>query len=140
MRGVSLLFRYSKNPYSNRLCAILVRYCFGAPYVCNELSKETVTAGAFAHPAFLKEEHFNKITSECTYPCTPKQRTWDSRLNIEPLFLSCSEEDHTFDKNSRGTALKILQSGHKTYHLQLFSGVEHGFALRGDMKDPYQRK
>ncbi|KAI8237964.1 hypothetical protein K4K57_002909 [Colletotrichum sp. SAR 10_99] len=27
----------------------------------------------------------------------------------------------------------------KIYHYQLFSGVEHGFALRGDPKDPYQR-
>lgn len=122
------------------MSAMAPRYCFGAPYVCNELAKETVTAGAFAHPAFLREEHFTKITSECSYPCTPKQGTRDSILNTEPLFLSCSEEDHTFDKNSRRTALKILQSGRKTYHLQLFSGVEHGFALRGDMKDPYQRE
>lgn len=37
-------------------------------------------------------------------------------------------------------ALEILQSGRKTYHLQLFSGVEHGFALRGDMKNPYESK
>ncbi|KAJ5444537.1 uncharacterized protein N7458_008409 [Penicillium daleae] len=96
-----------------------VGYCFGAPYVCDELAKESVTASAFAHPAFLKEEHFTNVT--------------------KPLFLSCSEEDHTFDQNSRRTALGILQSGRKPYHLQLFSGVEHGFALRGDMKNPYER-
>lgn len=41
-----------------------VGYCFGAPYVCNELAKNTVTAGAFAHPAFLKEHHFEDIKSE----------------------------------------------------------------------------
>lgn len=41
-----------------------VGYCFGAPYVCNELAKDTVTAGAFAHPAFLKENHFEKIQSK----------------------------------------------------------------------------
>jgi dienelactone hydrolase len=40
-----------------------VGYCFGAPYVCNELAKDTVTAGAFAHPAFLKEHHFYNIKS-----------------------------------------------------------------------------
>lgn len=33
-----------------------------------------------------------------------------------------------------------MQAGKKMYQLQLFSSVEHGFALRGDMKDPYQRK
>lgn len=58
----------------------------------------------------------------------------------EPLFLSCAEVDHTFDLPSRRKALDILQSGQKTWQLQLFSGVEHGFALRGDPKDPYQRK
>lgn len=58
----------------------------------------------------------------------------------EPLFLSCSEVDHTFDLPSRRKALDILQAGQKTWQLQLFSGVEHGFALRGDPKDPYQRE
>ncbi|KAF4908661.1 Hydrolase tropI [Colletotrichum viniferum] len=95
-----------------------VGYCFGAPYVCDELAKKTVTVGAFAHPAFLKEHHFLNLT--------------------KPLFMSCSEIDHTFDVPSRRRALDILQSEKKIYHYQLFSGVEHGFALRGDPKDPYQ--
>jgi len=25
------------------------------------------------------------------------------------------------------------------YHVQLFQGVAHGFALRGDMSDPWQK-
>lgn len=41
-----------------------VGYCFGAPYVCDELAKDTVTVGAFAHPAFLKEHHFLNVKSE----------------------------------------------------------------------------
>ncbi|KAH6954606.1 hypothetical protein DER45DRAFT_586028 [Fusarium avenaceum] len=96
-----------------------VGYCFGAPYVCNELKGDTVTVGAFAHPAFLKEHHFEQLK--------------------KPLFLSCSEIDHTFDVPSRRQALDILQSQKKIYHYQVFSGVEHGFALRGDPNDPYQR-
>ncbi|KAI0533544.1 Alpha/Beta hydrolase protein [Xylaria digitata] len=96
-----------------------VGYCFGAPYVCSELSKGTVAAGAFAHPAFLKEHHFRDIK--------------------KPLFLSCAETDHTFDVPSRRRALDILQEEKKVYHYQLFAGVEHGFALRGDPNDPYQR-
>jgi dienelactone hydrolase len=43
-----------------------VGYCFGAPYVCQELAKDTVTVGAFAHPAFLKEHHFQMINSKST--------------------------------------------------------------------------
>jgi dienelactone hydrolase len=48
-------------------------------------------------------------------------------------------EDHTFPKEARQVAIDILQSGQKSYQLQLFSGVEHGFALRGNMKNPYER-
>lgn len=51
---------YYAGPKTKFAC---VGYCFGAPYVCDELAKETVTVGAFAHPAFLKEHHFHKITS-----------------------------------------------------------------------------
>ncbi|KAJ5987745.1 Dienelactone hydrolase [Penicillium waksmanii] len=97
-----------------------VGYCFGAPYVCDELAKNTVSAGAFAHPAFLKDSHFSKIT--------------------KPLFLSCSVEDHTFPLEARQAALDILEEGQKTYQFQMFSGVSHGFALRGNMKNPYERK
>lgn len=61
-------------------------------------------------------------------------------VDAEPLFMSCSEVDHTFDQRSRRRALDILRAEKKTWHLQLFSGVEHGFALRGDPKDPFQRK
>lgn len=96
-----------------------VGYCFGAPYICDELAGDTVVAGAFGHPAFLKEHHFFNLK--------------------KPLFLSCSEIDHTFDTESRRRAIDIIQNGKTPYQLQLFSGVEHGFALRGDMNNPYER-
>ena len=60
-------------------------------------------------------------------------------MSIEPLFLSCSEIDHTFGEEARREALTILQEDKKTYNFQLFSGVEHGFALRGNMDNPYER-
>ncbi|KIM99096.1 hypothetical protein OIDMADRAFT_104937 [Oidiodendron maius Zn] len=96
-----------------------VGYCFGAPFVCNELAGGSVTAGAFAHPAFLKEHHFFNLR--------------------KPLFLSCSEIDHSFDTNSRRRAVEILQEVKVPYQVQLFSGVEHGFALRGNMDNPYEQ-
>lgn len=95
-----------------------VGYCFGAPYVCDQLATGICTAGAFAHPAFLKEHHFRNL-----------QR---------PLFLSCAETDHTFDTDSRNKAIDILREDKKRYQLQLFCGVEHGFALRGNMENPYE--
>ncbi len=52
---------------------------------------------------------------------------WD----VEPLFLSCSEIDHTFPNDFRNRAVDIMQAEKKVFQVQLFQGVEHGFALRG---------
>ncbi|KAH8754332.1 dienelactone hydrolase [Diaporthe sp. PMI_573] len=94
-------------------------YCFGAPFVCDLLAGDNISAGAFAHPTALKEEHFLKLR--------------------HPLLLSCAENDHAFDTGSRRKAVDILQREEKKYHLQLFRGAAHGFAVRGDPDDPYQR-
>ncbi|KAK3376291.1 dienelactone hydrolase [Lasiosphaeria ovina] len=96
-----------------------VGYCFGAPFVCQLLATDTVSAGAFAHPSLLKEEHFNGIK--------------------HPLLLSCAEHDQAFNTESRRKAIDILQRDKKVYHLQVFAGVSHGFASRGDPSHPYQR-
>jgi dienelactone hydrolase len=84
------------------------------------LADGTCDVGGFAHPAFLKEHHFRDLKA--------------------PLFLSCAEVDHTFATESRNQAIDMLMEDGKEYHLQLFSGVEHGFALRANLNDPYERK
>ncbi|KAF7329109.1 Dienelactone hydrolase [Mycena kentingensis (nom. inval.)] len=110
-----------------------VGYCFGAPYVMDALAEDTDYAcvGAFGHPAFLNESHFNKCS--------------------RPLLLSCAETDHTFPVSSRIRAEELLTQRAKTlnngelinsplkFHIQLFSGVAHGFSLRGNMDDPWER-
>ncbi|TIC90387.1 Protein AIM2 [Colletotrichum higginsianum] len=97
-----------------------VGYCFGAPFVCDLLAgDDVVSAGAFAHPTALKEEHFTGLK--------------------KPLLLSCAENDHAFPPESRRKAVDVLQREGKVYHLQLFQGVGHGFAVKGDPSDPYQR-
>jgi len=55
------------------------------------------------------------------------------------LFLSCAETDHTFGAEERNKAIDILIEDKKKYQLQLFCGVDHGFALRGNMEDAYER-
>jgi len=47
--------------------------------------------------------------------------------------------DHTFDSQSRRRAVDILQEIKVPYQVQLFYGVEHGFALRGNMDNIYER-
>jgi len=46
--------------------------------------------------------------------------------------LSFAETDHTFPTESRRRAEDILAEKKATYHIQVFSGVVHGFATRGD--------
>lgn len=45
----------------------------------------------------------------------------------------------TFPKDLRRRAVDILEERKKIYQVQLFQGVSHGFALRADLSDPWQR-
>ena len=36
--------------------------------------------------------------------------------------------------------MDILRADKKRHQLQLFTGIAHGFALRGDINNPYDRK
>jgi dienelactone hydrolase len=56
------------------------------------------------------------------------------------LFLSCAEIDHTFPNEFRNRAVDIMQAEQKVFQVQLFQGVEHGFALRGDVNNAYESK
>ncbi|KAF2429128.1 alpha/beta-hydrolase [Tothia fuscella] len=94
-------------------------YCFGGPFVCNALGNGAVSVGAFGHPAFLEEHHFANLKG--------------------PLFLSCSETDFTFGPENRRKAEEVMTRDKKTYQFQLFSGVNHGFALRCNLDDPYEK-
>ncbi|KAI0640315.1 Alpha/Beta hydrolase protein [Trametes polyzona] len=89
-----------------------VGYCFGAPFVMNLLAEDWVTAGAFAHPAFLDEGHFERIK--------------------RPLLMSSPEDDFTFPHAARRRAEDILVERRATYFVQIFGGASHGFATRPD--------
>jgi dienelactone hydrolase len=96
-----------------------VGYCFGAPFVMDIAATDQVVASAFAHPAFLEEDHFRSIK--------------------KPLLLSCAETDMTFPTDKRHRAEDILAEVKATYHVQVFSGVVHGWALRADLTDENAR-
>ncbi|KAG2033014.1 dienelactone hydrolase [Suillus americanus] len=89
-----------------------VGYCFGAPFVMDLCSDGSVVAGALVHPTSLDESHFEKLEG--------------------PILLSCAEDDFLFPLASRRRAEDIMVSRKSTYYLQVFSGVTHGFAVRGD--------
>jgi len=96
-------------------------YCFGGPFVLDLAGGDLVSSAAAAHPAYLTESHFKK--------------------SKQPLFFSCAEIELPLGlgADSRHLAEKILAENKQYYHFQLFSGVEHGFACRGDINDENQR-
>ncbi|KAK6387294.1 hypothetical protein LTS17_000561 [Exophiala oligosperma] len=91
-----------------------VGYCFGAKYVVRHLNPEQgkLDAGYTAHPAFVDQNELEAIKG--------------------PLAIAAAEKDTIFSKEKRQQTEYILgKLGHPT-QVNLYYGVEHGFAIRGD--------
>lgn len=95
----------------------LVGYCFGAKYVIQQLTESTkVTVGAVAHPSFVTIDEVAEIS--------------------KPILISAAETDGIFTEELRKQTEEKLKENKARYQIDLFSGVSHGFAVRGDPKDP----
>jgi dienelactone hydrolase len=49
------------------------------------------------------------------------------------------EHDHIFTTSLRHESEEILANNQGAWQLNLFGGVEHGFALRADLTDTHQK-
>ncbi|PPR06547.1 hypothetical protein CVT26_000725 [Gymnopilus dilepis] len=98
-----------------------VRYCFGAPYALEIATTNDVEAAAFAHPSSLNEDHFKNLRSSLCYSLV------QASITLLP------------EAESRRRAEDILAEGKKSYLVQIFSGVNHGFATRGDPNIEHER-
>ncbi|OJJ70149.1 hypothetical protein ASPBRDRAFT_129961, partial [Aspergillus brasiliensis CBS 101740] len=97
-----------------------VGYCWGARFVCQQLSAEGICkVGAIAHPSFLKESDIFKVK--------------------EPIFFSVPATDKLFEPTERNRTVEILAEKNKQFNMQIFAKVGHGFASRGRLTDPYER-
>ncbi|KAK2771919.1 hypothetical protein FQN52_005141 [Onygenales sp. PD_12] len=88
-------------------------YCFGAKYVTRFLKDGNIDVGYVAHPSFVSPEELSAITG--------------------PYAISAAETDTIFPANLRHQSEEILAKSGLPYQINLFSGVEHGFAVRGDL-------
>lgn len=77
--------------------------------------KSGIDVGYTAHPSFVTDEELAGITG--------------------PLSIAAAETDHIFSKEGRHKSEEILQRTSQPYQINLFSGVSHGFATRGDPND-----
>jgi dienelactone hydrolase len=95
----------------------LVGYCFGAKYVIQQLTSNTkVTAGAVAHPSFVTIEEVAAIE--------------------KPILISAAEIDSIFTEDLRHLTESKLKEIGVDYQIDLFGGVTHGFAVKGDISIP----
>lgn len=93
-------------------------YCFGAKYVARHY-KSGIDVGYMAHPSFVEEDELYSIEG--------------------PLSISAAETDSIFPSDKRHQSEDILKKTAKPYQINLYSGVTHGFAVRGEIDKPVQK-
>lgn len=93
-------------------------YCFGAKYVVRHY-KDGINVGYIAHPSFVEEDELAAITG--------------------PLSIAAAETDAIFPAEMRHKSEGILLKSGQPYQINLYSGVSHGFAVRGDMSVKVQK-
>ncbi|KAL6921083.1 hypothetical protein FSST1_005109 [Fusarium sambucinum] len=89
-------------------------YCFGAKYVIRNY-KEGIKVGYVAHPSSVEEDELKAIEG--------------------PLSIAAAQTDTIFPANLRHRSEEILIETGKPFQINLYSHVEHGFAVRSDLKD-----
>ncbi|KAJ3546240.1 hypothetical protein NM208_g2105 [Fusarium decemcellulare] len=107
---------YLKTLGLNHIAA--VGYCLGAKYVVRHY-KHGIECGFVAHPSFVEQDELAAISG--------------------PLSIAAAEKDDIFTTEKRHESEEILAKTGQRYQINLFSGVEHGFAVRGDPSVQVQR-
>ncbi|SJM88848.1 probable protein AIM2 [Zygosaccharomyces bailii] len=108
-----------KKEYSPKFIAV-VGYCFGAKYAVQQVHGTHGVADvcAIAHPSYVEAEELREIGTN------------------KPILISAAEEDSIFSAELRHFTEETLAKLGLRYQLDLFSGVQHGYAVRGDTSDP----
>jgi dienelactone hydrolase len=81
--------------------------------------KNGIEAGFVAHPSFVEEDELAALGG--------------------PLSIAAAETDSIFPADKRHKSEEILIKTGKPFQINLFSGVEHGFGIRGDPDVKIQR-
>lgn len=103
-----------------------IGYCFGGRYAFNLAFDKKIQVAAVAHPSLLQiPEDLEKYKS----------------TGVPLLVLSNGPDDFQFDLEKSKKADEVLGPlGSQKYVRKYWEGLDHGFAVRGDMSDPKQKK
>ncbi|KAM0751405.1 hypothetical protein T439DRAFT_325541 [Meredithblackwellia eburnea MCA 4105] len=96
-------------------------YCFGGRYVVELAWDKTIKVGAVAHPSLLE---------------IPKDLQKLKKTSTTPILWNIAEKDYMFTTAVADQADQIL-GGNDLYKRIDYAGVEHGFAVRGDLSQPH---
>ncbi|CAG7996215.1 unnamed protein product [Penicillium salamii] len=96
-----------------------VGYCFGGKYVCRYLKPGKLDVGFTAHPTMVEPDELRGVEG--------------------PLSIAAAARDFVFTTAKRYESEQILDQLDVPYQINLFSDVEHGFAVRCDLAEPRQR-
>ena len=102
-------------------------YCFGARYVADLCFDSVIKAAAMSHPSLLKiPGDLEKL-----------------KLSGVPLLINSCEIDQPYPPEAQKMGDDIIGEGKMEtpkYKRAYFAGCRHGFAVRGDLNDPTQKK
>lgn len=115
-----------------------VGYCFGGKYVCRWLKEGGLDAGFTAHPSFVEPEELKGIRGPLSIAaagksygvsCLRVSLLWSGRRSR----LTDAETDMIFPAEKRRETEDILKKMSVPYQMSLYSDVEHGFGVKGDL-------
>ena len=91
-----------------------VGYCFGAKYTVRGLGVTGgIDVGYVAHPSFVGEDELEAVKG--------------------PLSVAAAQTDEIFTAEKRHASEGLLAKAGQPWQINLYSGAEHGFAVRGDV-------
>lgn len=82
-------------------------------------SKSAIDVGYCAHPSFVEVAELEAMTG--------------------PLAISAAETDSIFPEEKRHETEVVLKKMGLPYQINLYSGVQHGFAVRADLANQQAR-
>jgi dienelactone hydrolase len=116
-----------------------VGYCFGAKYVARFLNGRGVDAGYSAHP--VSQPHPFPVILRIGLHMDHQSFVTEEELGAikGPFSISAAETDAIFTVELRHKSEGIFKETKQPWQINLFSGVEHGFAVRGDPSVKHQK-
>jgi dienelactone hydrolase len=101
-------------------------------YVVRHLKQGHLDTGYIAHPSYLTGEELGAIKRPLSISAAVKKASSehksDSMANRER-----TEHDAIFTTAKRHASEEILRGAGQAFQINLFSGMTHGFASRGDL-------